>query len=48
MPVNAHGYLKSGEYLVLGPNWPPGGEWSFQYTTDPARVLALVEVTGGE
>ena len=24
MPINAHGYLKSGDYLVLGPNWPPG------------------------
>ena len=32
MPVNAHGYLHSGDYLVLGSNWPPGGEWSFRAT----------------
>lgn len=32
MPINAHGYLKSGDYLVLGSNWPPGSEWSFQAT----------------
>jgi cytochrome c peroxidase len=30
MPVNAHGYFHSGQYLVLGSNWPPGGEWSFR------------------
>lgn len=33
MPINAHGYFKSGEYLVLGSNWPPGQEWSFRATT---------------
>lgn len=32
MPINAHGYLKNGDYLVIGPNWPPGGEWSFRAT----------------
>ncbi len=30
MPVNAHGYLSSGDYLVLGANWPPEAPWSFQ------------------
>ena len=30
MPINAHGYFHSGDYLVLGSNWPPGGEWSFR------------------
>jgi DNA-binding beta-propeller fold protein YncE len=29
MPVNAHGYLHNGPWLILGANWPPGGEWSF-------------------
>ncbi|MEM7248506.1 MAG: Ig-like domain-containing protein [Acidobacteriota bacterium] len=29
-PVNAHGYFKSGEYLVLGANWPPEAPWSFR------------------
>ena len=32
-PINAHGYLKSGEYLVIGPNWPPQSPWSFRATT---------------
>jgi DNA-binding beta-propeller fold protein YncE len=32
MPVNAHGYLSSGDYLVLGANWPPEAPWSFQAT----------------
>jgi len=32
MPINAHGYFKSGPYLILGSNWPPGGEWSFLAT----------------
>ena len=32
MPINAHGYFKSGPYLILGSNWPPGGEWSFRAT----------------
>ncbi|MEO8603816.1 MAG: Ig-like domain-containing protein [bacterium] len=32
MPINAHGYFHSGDYLVLGSNWPPGGEWSFRAT----------------
>ena len=29
MPINAHGYFKSGPYLILGPNWPPESPWSF-------------------
>jgi len=29
MPINAHGYFKSGDYLVLGPNWPPEAPWTF-------------------
>jgi hypothetical protein len=33
MPINAHGYFHSGQYLVLGSNWPPGSEWSFRATT---------------
>jgi len=32
MPLSAHGYLKSGDYLIIGPNWPPGTEWSFRAT----------------
>jgi len=30
MPINAHGYFKSGDYLVLGSNWPPESPWSFR------------------
>ena len=37
MPVNAHGYFHSGNYLILGSNWPPGGEWSFR-TNGPRAV----------
>ncbi len=29
-PINAHGYFKSGDYLVIGPNWPPEAPWSFR------------------
>ncbi|MEM7587463.1 MAG: Ig-like domain-containing protein [Acidobacteriota bacterium] len=36
-PVNAHGYFKSGDYLVIGPNWPPESPWSFRATT-PGNV----------
>ncbi len=32
MPIMAHGYFHSGDYLILGSNWPPGGEWSFRAT----------------
>lgn len=32
MPINAHGYFKSGEYLIVGPNWPPEAPWTFQAT----------------
>ena len=35
MPVNAHGYLSSGDYLVLGANWPPEAPWSFRRRTGP-------------
>lgn len=38
MPINAHGYFKSGQHLVLGPNWPPGGEWSFVPGATPGSV----------
>jgi cytochrome c peroxidase len=30
MPINAHGYFHSGEYLILGANWPPEAPWSFR------------------
>ena len=30
MPISAHGYFHSGEYLVLGSNWPPEAPWSFR------------------
>jgi hypothetical protein len=30
MPVNAHGYLHNGAYLILGANWPPEAPWSFR------------------
>ena len=29
MPINAHGYLQEGDFLVLGPNWPEDTPWSF-------------------
>ena len=29
-PVMAHGYLKIGDYLSIGGNWPPETPWSFQ------------------
>lgn len=32
MPINAHGYFKSGDYLILGSNWPPEAPWSFRRT----------------
>ncbi len=32
MPINAHGYFKSGDYLVLGSNWPPEAPWSWRRT----------------
>ncbi|MEO1367313.1 MAG: hypothetical protein AAFX50_09055, partial [Acidobacteriota bacterium] len=38
MPVNAHGYFKSGEYLVLGANWPPEAPWSFRATGPPGSL----------
>ncbi|MEM1179340.1 MAG: Ig-like domain-containing protein [Acidobacteriota bacterium] len=38
MPVNAHGYFKSGDYLVAGPNWPPETPWSFRATGPPGTL----------
>lgn len=35
-PVNAHGYMKSGDYLIIGSNWPPEAPWSFRATTPGA------------
>ena len=32
-PISAHGYFKSGEYLVIGANWPPEAPWSFRATS---------------
>src|SRR5262245_5559390 len=32
MPINAHGYFHSGDYLIVGPNLPPGGDGSFRGT----------------
>jgi cytochrome c peroxidase len=32
MPINAHGYFHSGDYLILGSNWPPASPWSFRAT----------------
>ena len=37
-PINAHGYFKSGEYLILGPNWPPEAPWSFQRDSDDVTL----------
>jgi outer membrane protein assembly factor BamB len=34
MPINAHGYFTSGEYLVLGGNFPPATPWSFRWMQD--------------
>ena len=46
MPINAHGYFHSGDYLILGSNWPPGSEWSFR-ATGPLTVqrTAFPELT---
>jgi WD40 repeat protein len=30
MPINAHGYFQSGDYLILGANWPPEAPWTFR------------------
>ncbi|HEV8238614.1 MAG TPA: Ig-like domain-containing protein [Thermoanaerobaculia bacterium] len=30
MPINAHGYIHSGPYVVLGPNFPPQAPWSWR------------------
>jgi len=41
MPVNAHGYFKSGDYLILGSNWPPQAPWSFR--ADGAGAVTRTE-----
>lgn len=33
-PIAAHGHIKSGDYLIMGANWPPDAPWSFR-ATDP-------------
>ncbi len=38
MPINAHGYLQSGDYLVLGANWPPEAPWSFRANAAPGSL----------
>jgi hypothetical protein len=38
MPINAHGYLQSGPYLVLGANWPPEAPWSFRANAAPGSL----------
>ncbi|MEM9593044.1 MAG: Ig-like domain-containing protein [Acidobacteriota bacterium] len=44
MPINAHGYFKSGDYLVVGPNWPPEAPWSFR--ADGAGAVERTEFPG--
>ena len=44
MPINAHGYFKSGDYLVIGPNWPPEAPWSFR--ADAPGSLVRTEFPG--
>ena len=44
MPINAHGYFKSGDYLIVGPNWPPETPWSFR--TDGPGAVERVEFPG--
>lgn len=39
MPINAHGYFHTGEYLVLGANWPPEAPWSFRVGPAPGTVV---------
>lgn len=38
MPILAHGYLKMGNNLVLGSNWPPEAPWSFEATAPNVNV----------
>ncbi|REJ86125.1 MAG: PKD domain-containing protein [Acidobacteria bacterium] len=38
MPINAHGYFSSGDYLVLGSNWPPEAPWVFEATGPPGTL----------
>ncbi len=37
-PISAHGYFKSGQYLVIGSNWPPQSPWSFVPGAQPHTV----------
>lgn len=41
MPINAHGYLKSGDYLMIGPNASDDGPWSFR-ANGPVGALERV------
>ena len=44
MPINAHGYFHSGQYLILGSNWPPGGEWSFRMQNGSMQRTAFPDL----
>lgn len=44
MPINAHGYFHSGPYLILGANWPPGGEWSFRLQNGSMQRTAFPDL----
>ncbi len=45
-PVNAHGYFKSGDYLAIGPNWPPESPWSFR--ADGPGATTRTELPGNQ
>ena len=44
-PINAHGYFHIGDHVVLGPNWPPGQEWSFRVPS-PFNVVRESSIGG--
>ncbi|MEM1180991.1 MAG: Ig-like domain-containing protein, partial [Acidobacteriota bacterium] len=44
-PFDAHGYFKSGDYLVIGPNSPPEAPWSFR-ADGPAGTLERTTFPG--
>lgn len=41
MPLMAHGYLKKGNFLALGPNWPPAAPWSFEATAPNVNLRTV-------
>lgn len=41
MPILAHGYLKMGNNLVLGSNWPPEAPWSFEATAPGVNLRTV-------